>query len=89
MTAVYIPFYRQQTLPNINEERSVQGQINQIITYVFVIIFIRTWPRFLEKDNPIIGGLSCFYLFREIGTWCLIVLCSFITHMFFSMPGPT
>ena len=31
MTAVYIPFYRQRTLPNINEERSVQGQINQII----------------------------------------------------------
>jgi len=33
MTAVYIPFYRQRTLPNINEERSVQGQINQIIIY--------------------------------------------------------
>jgi len=24
-------FYRQRTLSNINEERSVQGQINQII----------------------------------------------------------
>ena len=33
MTAVYIPFYRQRTLPNINEERSVQGQINQIMKY--------------------------------------------------------
>ena len=31
MTAVFITVYRQQTLPEINEERSVQGQINQII----------------------------------------------------------
>ena len=29
MAAVYIPFYRQRTLPNINEEMSVQGQINK------------------------------------------------------------
>ena len=31
MTAVYIIIYRQRTLPGINEERSVQGQINQTI----------------------------------------------------------
>jgi len=31
MTAVFITVYRQRTLPKINEERSVQGQINQII----------------------------------------------------------
>jgi len=31
MTAVFITVYRQRTLPEINEERSVQGQINQII----------------------------------------------------------
>jgi len=31
MKAVNIPFNRQRTLPNNNEERSVQGQINQII----------------------------------------------------------
>ena len=30
MTAVFITVYRQRTLPKINEERSVQGQINQI-----------------------------------------------------------
>ena len=34
MKAVYIPFYRQRTLPNINEEWSVQGQISQIIPAV-------------------------------------------------------
>jgi len=31
MTAVFITVYRQRTQPRINEERSVQGQINQII----------------------------------------------------------
>jgi len=31
MTDVFITVYRQRTLPKINEERSVQGQINQII----------------------------------------------------------
>jgi len=31
MTAVYIPFYGQRSLPNINEEMSVQGHINHII----------------------------------------------------------
>jgi len=31
MTAVFITVYRQRALPKINEERSVQGQINQII----------------------------------------------------------
>jgi len=31
MTAVFITVYRQRTLLKINEERSVQGQINQII----------------------------------------------------------
>jgi len=34
MTAVFITVYRQRTQPKINEERSVQGQINQII-YIF------------------------------------------------------
>ena len=37
MTAVYIPFYRQRTLTNINEERSVQGQINRIIQGVIYL----------------------------------------------------
>jgi len=32
MTAVFITVYRQRTLPKINEERSVQGQKNQIIS---------------------------------------------------------
>ena len=37
MTAVFITVYRQRTLPKINEERSVQGQINQIIPqYIFI-----------------------------------------------------
>ena len=31
MTAVFINVYRQRTQPKIYEERSVQGQINQII----------------------------------------------------------
>jgi len=31
MTAVFITVYRQRTQPKINEERSVPGQINQII----------------------------------------------------------
>jgi len=31
MTAVFITLYRQRTLPKVNEESSVQGQINQII----------------------------------------------------------
>ena len=31
MTPVFIPVYRQRTHPKIYEERSVQGQINQII----------------------------------------------------------
>jgi len=31
MTAVFITVYRQRTQPKIYEERSVQGQINQII----------------------------------------------------------
>ena len=31
MTAVFITVYRQRTQPKINEERSVQGQINPII----------------------------------------------------------
>ena len=45
MTAVFITVYRQRTLPKINEERSVQGQINQItcmqpeIRYVFKGMF--------------------------------------------------
>jgi len=34
MTAVFITVYRQRTQPKIYEERSVQGQINQII-YVY------------------------------------------------------
>jgi len=33
MTAVFITVYRQRALPKINEERSVQGQINQIISH--------------------------------------------------------
>jgi len=37
MTAVFITVYRQRTLPRINEERSVQGQINQIIHDVISI----------------------------------------------------
>ena len=36
MAAVFIPVYRQLTLPKINEERSVQGQINQIIRCAIV-----------------------------------------------------
>ena len=32
MTAVFITVYRQRTQPKIYEERSVQGQINQIIS---------------------------------------------------------
>jgi len=35
MTAVFITVYRQRTQPKIYEERSVQGQINQIILIVF------------------------------------------------------
>jgi len=35
MTAVFITVYRQRTQPKINEERSVQGQINQIILQPF------------------------------------------------------
>jgi len=31
MTAVFITVYRQRTQPKINEERSAQGQINQIL----------------------------------------------------------
>ena len=33
MTDVFITVYRQRTQPKIYEERSVQGQINQIIQY--------------------------------------------------------
>jgi len=40
MTAVFITVYRQRTLPKINEERSVQGQINQIILNTKAIIYI-------------------------------------------------
>jgi len=36
MTAVFITVYRQRTQPKINEERSVQGQINQIILVVLI-----------------------------------------------------
>ena len=35
MTAVFITVYRQRTLSKINEERSVQGQLNQIIHVLF------------------------------------------------------
>jgi len=42
MTAVFITVYRQRTQPKIYEERSVQGQINQIIQKnVFVE---NVWP---------------------------------------------
>ena len=37
MTAVFITVYRQRTLPKINEERSVQGQINQIIQDIYCL----------------------------------------------------
>jgi len=40
MTAVYITINRQRTLPNINEEKSVHGQINQIIHGVILDIAI-------------------------------------------------
>jgi len=39
MTAVIITVYRQRTKPKIYEERSVQGQINQII-HICVCIHI-------------------------------------------------
>ena len=38
MTAVFITIYRQRTQPKIYEERSVQGQINQIIQIASIII---------------------------------------------------
>ena len=39
MTAVYISIYIQRTPPNINEESSVQGQINQTIPqYIFWLV---------------------------------------------------
>jgi len=45
MTTVYIALYRQRTLPNINEERSVQGQINQIILLLKIMIFCVFTPQ--------------------------------------------
>jgi len=36
MIAVYITFHRQRTLPKINEESTVQGQIYQIIHQFFL-----------------------------------------------------
>jgi len=38
MAAVFITVYRQRTLPKINEERSVQGQISQIISMMSLCI---------------------------------------------------
>jgi len=45
MAAVYITIYIQRTLPKINEERSVQGQINQTIplTFFSFIITVCIW----------------------------------------------
>ena len=40
MTAVIITVYRQRTQPKIYEERSVQGQINQIIAFNIVRVFL-------------------------------------------------
>ena len=37
MTAVFITAYRQRTQPKIYEERSVQGQINQIIRFIVIV----------------------------------------------------
>ena len=39
MTAVFITVYRQRALPKINEERSVQGQINHIIPFQYFTYF--------------------------------------------------
>ena len=54
MTAVYIPFYRQRTLPNINEERSVQGQINQIIPMQLLLfhgsLHTRRIPKLMHRS---------------------------------------
>jgi len=38
MTDVFITVYRQRTLPKINEERSVQGQINHLIPIVYALL---------------------------------------------------
>jgi len=48
MTAVFITVYRQRTQPKINEERSVQGQINQIIIKVI-------WLKNNQKENTSFG----------------------------------
>jgi len=46
MTAVFITVYRQRTQPKIYEERSVQGEINQII---HVNIIARVKPGSLRE----------------------------------------
>jgi len=36
MTSVYITINKQRTLPKINENGSVQGEINQTIMFYFI-----------------------------------------------------
>jgi len=56
MTAVFITVYRQRTLPKIIEEKSVQGQINQII----IIVCVRVRDR--EILGVVVKNSSCLYV---------------------------
>jgi len=60
MTAVFITVYRQRTQPKINEERSVQGQINQIILPVSIIKQTLLHVSMI-KQTRLHASLPCLY----------------------------
>jgi len=59
MTAVFITVYRQRTRPKINEERSVQGQINQIIP-IISRHEENNYPVFQDKRKTLILKIEAF-----------------------------
>jgi len=72
MTAAFITVYRQRALPKINEERSVQGQINQIILRIHLQLVFIMFP-----FHMIILALMNYY---KVGTIPSKQLCWFYMH---------
>jgi len=62
MTAVYVPFNRQRTLPNRNMKRSVQGQINQILWMCVLWVCCIISIKFMVKSSFVINFLFHFPL---------------------------
>jgi len=79
MTAVFITVYRQRTQPKINEERSVQGQINQIILDICAKLFVKPTRGSKDIERTRNTGMfnlrflwKCFYINMLSYLHCLL-----------------